>query len=186
VVGRLSASSLRAFGSSVRVTGRLLWQGRLRLVGPWVDRRIGFADGTSFRVYRETICMAPNRDPCVLVVRFRLRLMGHSALLHALFRAESLANTPLFTGFAGFRTKLWMTEERTGEYRGLYDWDGPEQARAYATSLVELLRLVCVPGSIAFHIEPHADREEYVRRAAFVESGTPPQPWWVPAQPVSA
>ena len=185
-MGRLSASSVRAFVSSFVVTGRLLWQGRLRLVDELVDRHIEFADGGRFRVYRETVCLAPNRAPCVLVVRFRLRLVGRRALLHALFRAESLANTPLFAGFPGFRTKLWMTDERTGEYRGLYDWDGPERARAYATTLVALLRLVCVPGSVAFHIEPHVERDDYLRRVALAESGTPPQGWWAPAQSASA
>jgi hypothetical protein len=38
--------------------------------------RLHFADGTSARVYRETIAeRGPSVDPCVLVVEFRLRFV---------------------------------------------------------------------------------------------------------------
>jgi hypothetical protein len=173
-----------AFASSALTTGRLLGRGRLRSPRSHVGRRIVFADGTSFRVYRETVRVGENRDPSVLVVRFRLPLVGRSRLLHALFRAESLANTPLFAGFPGFRTKLWLTDERTGEYRGLYDWDGPGQAEAYATTLGALLRLVCSPGSVAFHVQPGADRDDYLHdRGALGRAGDVGSvQWWAAAE----
>jgi hypothetical protein len=184
VNGSSLSPATRAFASSVLTTGRLLVRGRLRSPRSPVGRRIAFADGTSFRVYRETIRVADNADPSVLIVRFRLPLVGHSRLLHALFRAESLANTPLFAGFPGFRTKLWLTDERTGEYRGLYDWDGPERAWAYATTLMALLRLVSVPGSPAFHVEPRVGRDEYLRGRGMVGGAgdAPAGPWWLVAE----
>src|SRR5688572_5354701 len=51
---------------------------------------------------------------------------------HALFRWESLLNTPLFVGFAGFVSKLWLAHDEDGVYRGFYEWDGPARAEYYA------------------------------------------------------
>jgi hypothetical protein len=79
-----------------------------------------------------------------------------------LFRIESLANTLLFAGFPGFRSKLWLTDEQTGIYRGVYQWDDADLAVDYATTLCALLRLVCVPGSIRFHAEPGIVRDAYL------------------------
>jgi hypothetical protein len=176
-------TAARAFGASVLATGRLLLGRQLRLPRAHLGRRIDFADGTSFRVFRETVRLARDPEPAVLVVRFRLRFVGRSRLLQAMFRAESLLNTPLFAGFPGFRTKLWLTDDRTGEYRGLYDWDGPERAWSYATTLASLLRLVCLPGSVTFHVEPHVERDDYLRRGPVLSAGdAPTDHWWLAAK----
>ena len=69
--------------------------------------RLHLADGTSAPVYRETVAdRGATLDPCVLVVEFRLRAVR--GLGHAAFRRESLLNTPLFAGFPGFVSKLWL------------------------------------------------------------------------------
>ena len=104
---------------------------------------------------------------------FRLRLAGRSRLLHAAFRVESLVHTPLFAGFPGFGTKLWLTDTGTGVYRGLYEWDGEARARAYAETLCRLLRLVSEPGSVAFHVLPGRRRDEVLATAH-----ARPGPWW--------
>lgn len=63
-----------------------------------VGVRVRFADGASARVYRETVVAGrAAAEPCVLVVAFRLRFVRGWG--HALFRAESLLDTPLFVGF---------------------------------------------------------------------------------------
>jgi hypothetical protein len=64
-------------------------------------------------VYRETIIdRAAPQDPCVHVVAFRLRLVRGWA--HQAFRWESLLNTPLFVGFPGFVSKLWLAHDERG------------------------------------------------------------------------
>jgi hypothetical protein len=76
-----------------------------------------FGDGTGGRVYRETIRTGAPRDaPVVLVVAFKLRWVRGWG--HPLFRAESLLNTPLFVGFPGFVSKLWLAHDERGVYRG--------------------------------------------------------------------
>jgi hypothetical protein len=169
-----------AFGSSAVVTARLLVRHQLRLPPGNVGRRLTFADGTTSRVYRETVRHgAPTTHPTLLVVQFQLRLVRRSRLLHALFRAESIANTPLFAGFPGFRTKLWATDERTGIYRGVYEWDGAEQAHSYATTLTALLRLLSVKDSVRFHVEPGIHRDDFLRDPGVVgEIVSAEQGWW--------
>jgi hypothetical protein len=174
-------SAVGAFASSALVTARLLWARRLRLPRHTVGRHIFFADGSASRVYRETTRLEPICHPAALVVAFRLRLVGRMRLLQAVFRAESILNTPLFAGFPGFRTKLWLTDERTGVYRGVYDWEGAGEARHCATTLARLLRLVCVPGTVVAHVEDGMRRDELLEGVGPVEAPTSGSTdrWWV-------
>lgn len=76
-----------------------------------VGRRVGWADGSTSTVYRETIAGGPaTTTPTTLVVSFRLRLV-RSGWVHALFRFESELNTVLFAGFPGFLSKLWFAND---------------------------------------------------------------------------
>ncbi len=173
--------SIRAFASCAFVTAALLSARELRLPKHNVGRRLRFADGTTSRVYRETTRRsAPTRQPTLLVVQFRLRLIGNSKLMHAAFRAESILNTVLFAGFAGFRTKLWCTDERTGIYRGVYEWDGAERATSYATTLSGLLRLLSEPGSVRFHVVPGVWRDDFLRNPQVIGpyQPAPTERWW--------
>jgi hypothetical protein len=141
-----------------------------------LGRVLRFADGASARVYRVTTAEVAAVDvPCVLVVGFRLR--GVRGLGHALFRAESVLNTPLFVGFPGFVSKLWLAHDQNQLYRGVYDWDGPEQAESYVRALYRVLAVVSEPGSIRFRILPGLRRDELLAdpsRVAAAGEGD----WW--------
>lgn len=178
-------ASLKAEAGCAVVTARLLWQRRLHLPAERVGLRLGFGDQTSALVYRETaVDHGPVRDPCVLIVGFRLR--GVRGRGHAVFRWESLLNTPLFAGFPGLVSKLWLASDERGRYRGLYEWDGPEQARDYARALWRVLALVCVPGSIHYVVLPGLRRDELLGRLEIL-AGAPEAEmagaaagWWRP------
>jgi hypothetical protein len=134
--------------SAFRTVG-LMVSGRLKMprdiVGSWLD----FADGTSSLVYRvSTLAGVATVEPVVLIVRFKLRLVGGNRLAHALFRLESVLNTPLFAGHRGFRVKLWLTDPRDGFYRGIYQWDGFHSAERYAAVISRVLLPFCVSGSV--------------------------------------
>jgi hypothetical protein len=134
----------------VRSAG-LLAQRRIHLPRSHVGDRLHFADGTSARVYRETIGdRPPAAEATVLVMAFRLR--GVRGIGHDLFRLESMLNTPLFVGFDGFVSKLWLAHDGRRTYRGIYEWDGASLAEAYARALWRVLALVSVRGSIRYHI----------------------------------
>ena len=161
-------------------TARLLARRRIHLPRRHAGMRLRFAGGTSARVYRETVVdTAPAQRPCLLVVGFRLRAVRGS-LGHALFRWESLLNTPLFAGFPGLVSKLWIANDEHGVYRGLYEWDGPDQAEYYARCLWRVLELVSVPGTIHYQVLPSRSRDELLsqRHAPSGAGPTNAAAWW--------
>ncbi len=110
-------------------TAVLIARGRLHRPHGNVGRRLAFADGTSAPVYRETVVdRPPLGQPVVLVVEFRMRFLN-GRRGQAYFRLVSLLNTPLFAGFPGFATKLWMAADEEGKCRGLYEWDDARPRR---------------------------------------------------------
>jgi hypothetical protein len=171
-------AALRAVTSCAVNTAQLLWRHRMHLPRGHVGMRLRFADGTSARVYRETVIdRDATRDPCVLVVGFRLRAVRGWG--HAAFRAESLLNTPLFAGFPGLVSKLWLADDEHGRYRGLYEWDDPKQAEAYARALWRVLALVSVPGSIHYVVLPGLRRDELLVRLQIVaDVAADAAAWW--------
>lgn len=158
-------------------TARLLWQRRMHLPSQRKGMRLRFADGTSARVFRETVVdRGPTADSCVLVVEFRLRAVRGRG--HAVFRRESLLNTPLFAGFPGFVSKLWLADDEHGRYRGLYEWDGPGRAENYARALWRVLALVSVRGSIHYVVLPDVRRDVLLGNPHVLDGGTGDAAWW--------
>ncbi len=168
-------SAVGAFARSATATGRLAVAGRVYSPRDHLGLHLTFADGTTSFVFRETALRAPTADPAVLVVQFRLRLIGTNRLLHRLFRRESALHTPLFAGFDGFRSKLWLSDLRTGVYRGLYEWDGPDLARAYAEALSRLLEILSVRGSVRYHVVAGIRRDDLLRDPTPLAGG---RTWW--------
>lgn len=138
-----------------------------------------FDDGSSGRIYRETIVRSAAVDsPTVLVVSFRLRWVRGWG--HPLFRMESLLNTPLFVGFPGFVSKLWLAHDENGVYRGFYQWNGAHLADAYVRALWWVLDLVSVRGSIRYVVLPALRRDDVLADPAVLDGAAPGrgQEWW--------
>ena len=172
-------TALRALARCAAATAVLLARHRIHLPREHVGLRLQFADGTSARVYRETVVdHPPPREPCVLVVEFRLR--GVRGWGHTAFRAESLLNTPLFVGFPGYVSKLWLAHDQHGVYRGLYEWDGPARAEAYARALWWVLALVCPRSSIHHRVLPGLRRDDLLHDPAGLDGGDESGQWWRP------
>lgn len=178
---------MRAFAHSAAVTARLLREGCLASPRRLIGHRLRFADGTTSLVFRETaIRGGDTRNPAVLVVQFRLWLLDDSRVLHAFFRHECIAHTPLFAGFPGFRSKLWLTDVGTWVYRGVYEWDGSDQAEAYATTLSGLLRPFSYRDTVRHHLVPDIRRDDFIRHPdlAMVDTDTATSPWWRLRDPI--
>jgi len=171
-------AALRALGDCVASTGRLLRQRRIHLPTGRVGMRLHFADGTSARVFRETVVdRGVTQDPCVLVVQFRLRAVRGRG--HALFRRGSLRNTVLFAGFPGFVSKLWLADDECGRYRGVYEWDGPPLAENYARALWRVLELVSVRGSIHYIVLPGLRRDALLAQPrVLADNMEDAHAWW--------
>jgi hypothetical protein len=130
-------------------------------------------------VYRETTVSTARSDaPAVLVVAFQLRWVRGRA--HALFRAESILNTPLFVGFPGFVSKLWLAHDDDGVYRGFYQWNEPERADAYVRALWWVLALVSIRDSIRYAVLPGLRRDDVLANPAIVDPlvSDEPDAWW--------
>lgn len=169
------ATAVRRLVRCVLTTFELLGQRRIHLPKLCVGLQLHFADGTASKVYRETVVDRPaTADPAVLVVGFRLRAV-HGQLAHALFRFESLFNTPLFVGFPGFVSKLWVAHDSNDIYRGVYEWDGATLAEDYVRTLWRVLALVCAPGSIHYEIVPGLTRGELLRDPTTLAARVPAQ-----------
>ena len=152
----------------------LVLNGRLHNPRANVGRVLVFADGSSARIYRETrLGDGKARDPVLLAVTFTLR--GVRGPIHRLFRLESWLNIPLFVGFPGLVSKLWLAHDEQNRYRGIYEWEGVSSAAAYVDSLSWVLGLVSVPGSIRAHIVPGVHRD-IVLQPERRES----ESWWKP------
>ena len=144
-----------------------------------LGRELRFADGTSARVYRESTTRREATEPCFLAVTFRLRAVRGWG--HRWFRRESLLNTPLFVGFPGFVSKLWLTHDGQGRYRGLYEWDGFESAHRYARSLWRVLELVSEPGTVDYRVFVGLTRDAALHDPDLLDTyPSTPALWWHP------
>jgi hypothetical protein len=152
-------AAVRALARCALVSAWLMARGRIHHPRGGVGTWLRFPGGTTSWVYRETVVdRPPAADPCVLVVEFRLR--GVHGRAHALFRAESWLNGPLFAGFPGLLTKWWVAADQQGVYRGVYEYDGRERADAYARALWWVLAVVSVRGSIRHVVVPGVRRPD--------------------------
>ena len=108
-----------------------------------------------YEVFRDTIGDdGVEGARCVLVVAFRLRVIGSFPPMHWLFQRVCLLTTPFWSGFRGFREKLWMVDPETKSYLGIYDWAGAENAKIYVDALVRVLRPISTKDSVWYEIVP--------------------------------
>lgn len=172
------ATAWRAVGRCFAASVMMLARGQVHGPRENVGRVIRFADGTTGRVYRETVVTKSPADPCFLVVSFRLRRVRGRG--HALFRMESILNTPLFVGFPGFVSKLWLAHDEHGVYGGLYEWDGADRAERYARSLWRVLELVSEDESIDYRVLPGLTRADVLADPAVLDGYAPAEKdaWW--------
>jgi Polyketide cyclase / dehydrase and lipid transport len=173
--------ALADFAACARTWCGLAARHRLVSPGEHVGTWLSFRDGTSSRVFRETaLGGVRTREPVLLVIQFRLAALGSSRLLHAAFRRECVLHTPLFAGFPGFRSKLWLDDVRTGVYRGVYEWDGADLARAYARRMLGLLAPFATRGTARSHVVERLRRDDFLRDPDLAP-GDRGDDWWRPA-----
>jgi hypothetical protein len=173
------AVAARAVTRCALATVGLLARGQTHLPRARVGVRLHFADHTSARVFRETVVdREPPDDPSLLVVEFRLRLLR--GRWQRLFLWECILNTPLFVGFPGFVSKLWLDRDEQERYRGLYEWTDAAGAEFYARSLWRVLEVVCRPGSIHYRVIPGLRRDDVLQDHQLLAAASPDDgaAWW--------
>ena len=178
--------SIADYGACAREWVRMAARHRLARPDNHLGTTLSFRDGTTPRIFRETVVVdAPSAEPALLVIAFRLAFLDDVELLHAVFRHECLIHTPLFAGFPGFRSKLWLGDDDTRIYRGVYQWEGATEAAAYARRMVGLLAPFSTRGTARHHVVPGLPRAEYLRDPDLT-SGGELDAWWRLAHPAAS
>ena len=131
-----------------------LLAGRLRFPCEQVGETIPLPNGTRGRVFRQAIHAPGDGQPIQPGARFHVRfhLAGMAPRLNILF---SLLPIPFFAGLPGFRGKLWLLDEASGDFHGLYEWQTVADAEAYAHSFaLRFMARRALPGSLVYDITP--------------------------------
>jgi hypothetical protein len=139
----------------------------LRLRRDRIGALYAIEDAGTYRIFRETVATPVDADdPSVLVVGFRLRGIRSVAALHWLFQRCCILTTPFWSGFPGFRVKLWMVEPAAKDYLGIYSWNGAGDAQHYVDALVRVLRPLSTDGSVWYRLLPGETLEAYLQLRA--------------------
>jgi len=126
-----SRVTLKPFTSAWRTLCFVL-AGRLHFPRQRVGETI-LLDGQAFRIFRHVIVDGrppqPIRPEAVFIPRFPVA--GMSAAANQRF---SWLPIPFYVGLPGFRSKLRLVDDATGEFAGIYEWDTPADAENYGRS----------------------------------------------------
>ena len=159
----MASIAMLAARSAFHFTG-MAKSGALHRVGNRIGERYRIDQGGTYEIFRETVGTDDATEPPgVLVVGFRLRVIGSNPVAHWLFQRLCILTTPFWSGFRGFRVKLWMVESETKDYLGIYQWAGEEHARTYVEALVRVLRPLSTKGSVWYKQYPGEDFETFLR-----------------------
>lgn len=121
-------------------------------------------DSKIYTVFRETVSdeRYGGRE-ITLAVGFRLSFIGQNSFFHRLFQTLSMLNTPVWVGFLGFKTKLWLVDQKTKDYLGIYRYQGKNNAKKYAQYICAILKPVSCQSSVWYEILDESF-EKYLKR----------------------
>lgn len=141
--------------ASVLGFARLVGAGKLHLRAERLRKQYKVENAGVYEIFRETISSQTiKEEKAVLVVGFQLRLIGKNVFLHWLFQRLCILTTPFWSGYRGFRVKLWMVDQKSKGYLGIYQWQGVENAKQYVLMLVQILCPLSTKGSVWYKIYP--------------------------------
>jgi len=138
-------------------------RGRIHFSQEYRGKAIRMDDGQQFTVFRHMVLdKSANHSatiPTVFIVRFTFAALSQQAN-----RIASLIPIPLIAGFPGFREKIWMVNEHTGYWQGVYQWESEQAAEAYQHSFVlGVMNKRAVQESLSYTILPKTHLSEYMR-----------------------
>jgi hypothetical protein len=140
----------------IKDTGRTLGfkhAGRMHAPKSRIGKTFTNPDGQQFVIFKETVLDplpgGTRRPEAIFRVCFRVKRFSFWQRLLISFKS------PLFVALPGFRSKLWMKNDATCSYQGVYEWDTLADAQAYVDSeSMKVMRWLAVPGCIDWEITP--------------------------------
>lgn len=148
--------------SVVRFVTRMAW--RLELRRQRIGALYDVPPAGQYAIFRETVSNihTVHEKPVVLVFGFRLKLIGSNPFFHWLFQRVCILTTPFWSGFTGFRIKLWMADPQTKNYLGIYEWLGEKNAAVYINFLTPILKFFSTRESVWHELYPGAQFEAFL------------------------
>ncbi len=146
--------------------------GRLHEPKDQIGKTFTNADGQEFVVFKQTVldpASDANTQPAAMFrVQFRvLKIMRRrDRLIIAL-------KSPIFVALPGFRSKLWMVDEKHNTYQGVYEWATLKDAEDYVHSAsMDFMTEVAVPGGLAYEVIPGGKIVQQGSNLSIARNGT--------------
>ena len=139
---------------SLLTTISYVLRGRLHFPRECIGEVLVMEDGEEFVIFRQAVVDPGQNQPGEPGATFRVRFcIAHMSLKQN--KLFSLLPIPFFIGLPGFRSKLWMISEASGDCQGIYEWNTVQDAENYASSFaMKFMTMRSVPGSVSCEVIP--------------------------------
>ncbi len=128
--------------------------GRLHTPKDQIGKVFTNPDGQEFVIFKQTILDPTRAEPQIPEAMFRVQFRVPKITPWRDRLVISL-KSPVFVALPGFRSKLWMADEKSNTYQGVYEWSTLRDAEDYVHSYsMEFMTEVAVPGGICYEIIP--------------------------------
>lgn len=117
------------------------------------DQTIVLENGRNYRIFRQIV--VKNRPQPAQGV-FRVWFHSRTSTAFTIFYSNMMI--PFFLGMPGFRSKLWLVDDASGDFGGIYEWDTLEDAQRYAESFaMRFSKMRSLPGQFSAEFFPVND-----------------------------
>ena len=141
----------------------LLLSGRAKFPKARVGETLIREDGKSFTVFRHVEMKTKAGQPALPGGVFRVWFSTKTAVSSTI--RLSYMTLFGFLGLPGFRSKLWLLNEETGEFGGIYEWDTEEDAHNYDHSYaMKFSKWRSLPGKFWTDVFTQSDPRATVHR----------------------
>jgi len=146
----------------------LLLQGRTRFPRQRIGETINLDDGRQYKIFREIVITPSPQQPPEPQGVFRVWFIARTSPANTIRLSRFMLLG--FLGLPGFRSKLWLFDETTGEFGGIYQWDTVQAADNYARSYaMRFSKWRSVPGK--FRTQVYAKEGEASLLRGHADSG---------------
>jgi hypothetical protein len=129
-----------------------------------VGKTLTREDGQTFTIFREVMLKPQNDQPETPNGVFRVWF--HTRMAPANTVRFSRLTLFGFLGLPGFRSKLWVRNESTGEFGGIYEWDTIQDAENYDKSYaMKFSKWRSVPDKFRTEVFPQSDSRSAIHKA---------------------
>lgn len=140
--------------------------GKIKFSTQYIDKWICMEDLIEFKVFRHMKLINRNNTAMgsIFIVRFKFKSLTHEAN-----KKVSKIPIPLIGGFKGFRDKIWMIDENTGYWQGIYQFDSMNSIERYKKSFVlGIMNKRAIDSSLVYWVVPNMSIDHYLQEKIVV------------------